>query len=400
VGTVAAGTCSIIFNSTGSRGLTAAYAGDTNFNGSTSAQQSHSVNKANTTTTITSDHLNPLAWSQIFPTGSGPSLTTCGQSTVPDGNGRIIVYARTVCGGGAGEVWVLNGANGLGGTPSWSLVSNTGPSRHAQTVVYDKIGNKLILFAGCSGGCTPVNNDVWVLTNANGQGGPAVWTQLTTTGGPPAARNHATGAYDPVSNRLIIFGGQNGAGTVVGNSFSDVWVLSNANVTSGSHTWTQLSTTGAFPTGVYQARAFYDSTNNRLTVAGGARSDTGTTSSAVNVLTNANGTGGTPAWTNLIAEGAVGAPAFAGWNVDYDASGNRGILSQPGTTSLYYLNNANGLGGTTSYTLVTPSGGAGALPSYGLALDAPSGRVMTFYQSGSNLSYVLPPTSSSTFEQG
>jgi hypothetical protein len=296
-------------------------------------------------------------------------------------------------------VWVLNGANGAGGAPNWTLVASGGPSRHAQTAVYDQVGNKLILFGGCTGGCLPVNNDVWVLTNANGQGGAAVWTQLATSGSLPAARNHATGAYDPVSNRLIIFGGQNGSGTVVGQTFADVWVLNNANVTSGIHTWSQLSTSGTFPKGQYQARAFYDSANNRLTVAGGARSDTGTASSAVNVLTNANGTGGTPACTNLIAEGAVGAPAFTGWNVDYDPVGNRGILAQQSTANLYYLNNANGLGGPTSYTQVTPAGGAGATPSYGLAFDAQTRRTMTWYQSGSNLSYYLGLSSSSDFAE-
>ncbi|MEQ1762737.1 MAG: MBG domain-containing protein [Pyrinomonadaceae bacterium] len=357
------------------------------------------VNKANTTTTLTSDHLNVPAWTQLSPTGTGPSSTTCGQSTVADGAGRLIVYARTVCGGGTGQVWVLNSANGVG-APTWSLVASGGPSRHAQTVTYDQATNRLILFGGCSGGCLPVNNDVWILSNANGQGGAAVWTQMTgITGGPPAARNHAAGAYDPATNRLMIFGGQNGSGSVLGaNSFTDVWVLTNANTAGGSHTWTQLSTTGTFPLGKYQARAFYDSVNNRLTIAGGVRSTDGGTSSAVNVLTNANGTGGTPAWSNLISEGAPGAPAFAGWNVDYNAAANRGILASAGTSNLYYLNNANGLGGTTSYSLITPSGGGGATPGYGLAFDAPTSRTMAWHLNGAtNTSFVLAPASSSTF---
>jgi hypothetical protein len=116
-------------------------------------------------------------------------------------------------------------------------------------------------------------------------------------------------------------------------------------------------------------------------------------------LTNANGIGGTPAWTNLIAENAVGAPAFAGWPADYNVGANRGILAETGTPNLYYLNNANGLGGTTSYTHITPSSGAGVTPTWGLAYDSPSDRTMTWYQSGSNLSYYLAPASSSIFGQ-
>jgi len=39
----------------GNRSLTAAYQGDSSYNGSTSAGEAHTVNKANTTTTITAD---------------------------------------------------------------------------------------------------------------------------------------------------------------------------------------------------------------------------------------------------------------------------------------------------------------------------------------------------------
>ena len=57
--TVAAGSCAITFTSPGAKTLTATYAGDVSFNGSTSAGVSHQVNKADTTTTITSDTPDP-----------------------------------------------------------------------------------------------------------------------------------------------------------------------------------------------------------------------------------------------------------------------------------------------------------------------------------------------------
>jgi hypothetical protein len=46
-GTAAAGTCSITLSTTGSRSLTATYAGDSNFNGSNSAAEPHTVNPPN-----------------------------------------------------------------------------------------------------------------------------------------------------------------------------------------------------------------------------------------------------------------------------------------------------------------------------------------------------------------
>ena len=53
IGTAAAGTCTIMFTSAGAKSLTATYSGDTDFNGSTSAAAAHTVDKANTSTTIT-----------------------------------------------------------------------------------------------------------------------------------------------------------------------------------------------------------------------------------------------------------------------------------------------------------------------------------------------------------
>ena len=58
-GTVASGTCSITLTTPGSKTLTATYVGDTNFAGSASAGTAHTVNKASTTTTITSDLPDP-----------------------------------------------------------------------------------------------------------------------------------------------------------------------------------------------------------------------------------------------------------------------------------------------------------------------------------------------------
>jgi hypothetical protein len=54
-GTVAAGACDITLSTAGARTLTATYAGDSNFNGSTSAGAAHTVDKISTTTSITSD---------------------------------------------------------------------------------------------------------------------------------------------------------------------------------------------------------------------------------------------------------------------------------------------------------------------------------------------------------
>jgi Ca2+-binding RTX toxin-like protein len=91
-GSVAAGTCSLTFQSAGAQTLTASYAGDGNFNASpASASVSHTVNKADTTTMITSDNPDPSDVGQsvavgfaVTPNDPGAGEPT-GSVTVSDG---------------------------------------------------------------------------------------------------------------------------------------------------------------------------------------------------------------------------------------------------------------------------------------------------------------------------
>jgi hypothetical protein len=119
--------------SVGSHSITAVYPGATGFNGSNSTVLTQIVNQASTSTTITSNHLNPLAWSSTLSTASGPSMAQCDADGLSDTHGRLIVFARAGCGSGADEVWVLNGANGVG-TTSWSTCFIKSSDDEARTV--------------------------------------------------------------------------------------------------------------------------------------------------------------------------------------------------------------------------------------------------------------------------
>ncbi|CAN5222390.1 hypothetical protein BH10ACI1_BH10ACI1_10310 [soil metagenome] len=91
VGTVAAGSCNVALTTVGARTLTATYATDGNFAGSVSAGVPHQVNKANTTTTITSQSANPTNQGQLFTVfytvaAAAPGTgTPTGTVTVSDG---------------------------------------------------------------------------------------------------------------------------------------------------------------------------------------------------------------------------------------------------------------------------------------------------------------------------
>ena len=153
-------------------------------------------------------------------------------------------------------------------------------------------------------------NDVWVLSNANGLGGTPAWTQLALAGAAPSARSNASAVYDPTSNRMIVFGG---------SSTAEVWILLNANGLGGAPAWTQL-TPSPGPAGRYAQSAVYDTANNRMTIFGG-----GANSGLLNdvwVLSNANGLGGTPVWTQLAPAGAIPPAPRAAHTAVYDPASN------------------------------------------------------------------------------
>jgi hypothetical protein len=77
--------------------LTATYAGDTNFNGSTSAPESHTVNKANTTTTITADTPDPSVVGQPVPVTFSVTVDAPGSGT-PTGNVTVSAGADNCTG--------------------------------------------------------------------------------------------------------------------------------------------------------------------------------------------------------------------------------------------------------------------------------------------------------------
>jgi hypothetical protein len=52
----------------------------------------------------------------------------------------------------------------------------------------------------------------------------------------------------------------------------------------------------------------YDSSNNIMSVFGGENATVSADTNGVWTLSNANGLGGTPQWTNIVPDGAAGSP--------------------------------------------------------------------------------------------
>lgn len=241
------------------------------------------------------------------------------------------------------------------------LPSGVAPSpRYGHAAIYDGISNRMILFGGATGTTSATClQDLWVLDDANSANGTPDWLALATSGSIPPARLNHNAVYDPATDTLIVFGGANCSG----GYFSDVWTLSNANGEGGTPTWSQLFPTGSQPAARENSSAIYDSANNILTIYAGDAGGTGL--SDVWTLSNANGSGGTPQWTQLSPSGT--APHYrTGQSGVYDSTTNRMIIygGVNSVTGTYYigdtwiLTNANGLGGTPTWIPETVGGTA------------------------------------------
>lgn len=338
-------------------------------------------------------------WSVLAPPNgpSGPILERPPNNVAYDAtNNRLILFFASnpaVAAGPLPQVWILIDANGLGGQPSWIQLSPSGSpprSNGLESAVYDPITNRLIVYGGCTANCSPALSEVTTLTNANGLGGPPVWTPVTVTN--PQPRDNHSAIYEPLTNSMITFAG---GLAFFGTDRNDVRILSNANGSGGSSTWRTLATTGG-PPGVREGHsADYDFANNRMIVFGGQ--DLIRTCCPYNirdyndlwVLSDANGQGGSPMWTQLAPAGAPPA-ARAGHTAVYDSVNNRLIIAGGSSWSnatqnhishddIWELSNANGLGGTPLWTRLTPDGAPpGSNNNQAAALDAVNQRMM-FY---------------------
>ena len=239
------------------------------------------------------------------------------------------------------DLWALS----LGDIPNWTQLTPDAPAglpppRRGHTAIYDPIRDRMIV---CGGNAQNVaKSDVWALSLARN----GTWQPLSPTGA-FAARNSHSAIYDPVADRMIVFGGRNG-----NTFFADVRALS----LGASSAWSDLAPTGSPPTARYAHAAIYDPLRGRMVVVGGQDNVHVEYLNDVWQLS----LGATPAWTQLAPdeqapEGRRNA-AFA-----YDPNGDRMLVF--GGWSGTSINDVFALGwdpsaSYASASLVTPPRGA------------------------------------------
>jgi len=224
----------------------------------------------------------PPVWGRIDPVGSRPPARYVPSMVYDSLRDRLIIFGGRDEFGWFGDVWALN----LTGPPVWTELTPAGtpPSaRFGHEAIYDPVRDRMLVFLGYDG---QFQNDLWELSLA----GTPTWTQLSPAGTPPSLRDYTASIYDPVGDRVVLFGGNEF--TPPNNIFpvNDTWTLS----LSGTPTWAPLPTVGSPPPRILH-KAAYDSANQRMLIMGGWDGATWRNNTFALTLT------GPPTWTNLNA---------------------------------------------------------------------------------------------------
>lgn len=329
-------------------------------------------------------------WIDLLPSGVPPAARILASAVYDPNSDNMTIFAGCSNGFCFNDVWVLNSADGHSAT-SWTQLNPVGgpPSqRGAPTTVYDPDSNNMIVFGGDTheGLCFQDANDLWVLNGANGIG-TATWTQLDPTGTPPSPRDGHTSVYDATTNRMIVFGGDDACPPL----FNDVWVVSNANGMGGTPAWTKLAVSGKSPGVRKEHSAVYDPSSNSMIIFGGVNRFNAL--SDVWVLRRANGVapGESPRWEQLSPAGGPG-PRF-GHSAVFDGATNRMYVfggTGPGgpANDVWMLSHANGTGGAPTWHQLTPIGGPPGAREYATAVfDSRRGHRMTIFSGGDGVTY-------------
>jgi hypothetical protein len=97
------------------------------------------------------------------------------------------------------DMWEFDGTD-------WTrLCTGCGPGeRTFHSMVYDSARDRIVLFGGSDFPVTTHHGDVWEWDGTS-------WAQITPGGSAPSARRSAYMAYDSLRERVVLFGGRNGA---------------------------------------------------------------------------------------------------------------------------------------------------------------------------------------------
>jgi hypothetical protein len=270
-------------------------------------------------------------WIELHPVGDPPLGRLAGSAVYDPLNQRFVGFGGTR--GLPVDTWTLE----LKTAPKWNIINTTGTrpvGSYGMYAIYDPVRNRMITFGGStSDEYHGVNNNTWELS----LDGTPSWTQLAPSGTLPSARRSGMAIYDPLRDRMVIFGGWD-SGPDATAFLNDTWAM---DLSSDPPVWGQLAPGGTTPIRRDVASTVYDPTHDRMVMFGGWE--------ATYMLhdTQFLSWGGTGSPTSTVANGA-GTPTAAqvSWNVQDATAAYTGVYRKDATNDW-----------TSVAALVTDAGG-------------------------------------------
>lgn len=220
-------------------------------------------------------------WSRLEADGPSPAPRYFHTATYDSRRHRVLAFGGMGQSGPLGDLWALS----LDGSPAWTRIEADGAPplpRSGHVAAYDSVSDRMVLFGG-EIGSVPVD-DTWELLLS----GTPRWVPRATLIRPPA-RTMAAAAFDGLRRRLVIFGGRAGSNAPL----ADFWTFDLA----GAAGWNPAATIGPAPAARWGAAAAFDEARDLLVLIGGTRttdpqifdSNTWLMSSTVPVVTTLSG---------------------------------------------------------------------------------------------------------------
>lgn len=197
-------------------------------------------------------------WTRIEADGDAPPLEGHAAVYVPPLD-AMVVFGGLYLGTATDRAWVLR----LSGVPAWQAleVASGAPSpRHGHSAVYDPVGNRMIVFGG-RGADGSYPTDVWALSFE----GPPSWLDLTPVAPGPAGREGQSAIYDSRRGRMVLFGGYDATWWQFNFDYNDVWEF----LPSPSPHWGDMTPESPGVHGGGNHTAVYDPSGERMVVYGG-----------------------------------------------------------------------------------------------------------------------------------
>ena len=267
------------------------------------------------------------------------------------GRGQRLVISVTIAAMAAmGLALVMAAPAQAAAATNWTQVSpaTSPPARSGAAVAYDEQTGQLVVFGGTDSSGA-VLGDTWIWNGST-------WTQANPATS-PTARTGAAMAYDAGHGQLVLFGGT----TPVGGLQGDTWIWNGT-------TWTRQEPLNSPPSRSGAAMA-YDVASSQLILFGGSApfpaGDTWIWSGTV--------------WTPVLTSNV---PARSGASMAYDPSISRVVLfggingSQPLSDTWTW--------GGTSWTQATPTTIPPARSGASMAYDTGTGQLVLFGGLGSS----------------